>query len=77
MSAHVAGIKAELCASGEGRQCLARQDRFDRNVATTTVFASRWFVPRLAKLKQDIDLELKIEASETLANLHSDAPRRH
>jgi len=42
-------------------------------VAATTAFASRWLVPRLAKLKQDIDLELQIEASETSVNLRSDA----
>ena len=42
-------------------------------VAATTAFASRWLVPRLAKLKQDIDLELQIEASETPANLRSSA----
>lgn len=40
-------------------------------VSTTTAFASRWLVPRLAKLKEDIDLELEIDASETPANLRS------
>ena len=40
-------------------------------VAATTAFASRWLVPRLGKLKQDIDLELEIEASETPVNLRS------
>ena len=40
-------------------------------VSTTTAFASRWLVPRLAKLKEDLDLELEIDASETPANLRS------
>jgi LysR family glycine cleavage system transcriptional activator len=40
-------------------------------VSTTTAFASRWLVPRLAKLKEDVDLELEIDASETPANLRS------
>ena len=40
-------------------------------VSTTTAFASRWLVPRLAKLKSDIDLDLEIDASETVANLRS------
>jgi len=40
-------------------------------VSTTTAFASRWLVPRLAKLKEDIDLELEIDASEAPANLRS------
>lgn len=40
-------------------------------VSTTTAFASRWLLPRLAKLKNDIDLDLEIDASETPANLRS------
>ncbi len=40
-------------------------------VSTTTAFASRWLLPRLAKLKEDIDLGLEIDASETSANLRS------
>ncbi len=42
-------------------------------VSTTTAFASRWLVPRLAKLKADVDLDLEIDASETPANLRSGA----
>ncbi len=40
-------------------------------VSTTTAFASRWLVPRLVRLKEEVDLELEIEASETPANLRS------
>lgn len=40
-------------------------------VSTTTAFASRWLVPRLAKLKTDVDLDLEIDASETPTNLRS------
>lgn len=40
-------------------------------VSTTTAFASRWLVPRLAKLKQDIDVELEVDASEIPSNLRS------
>lgn len=40
-------------------------------VSTTRAFASRWLVPRLAKLKLDTDLDVEIEASEAPANLRS------
>ena len=40
-------------------------------VSTTTAFASRWLVPRLAKLQEDTGLALAIEASETPLNLRS------
>lgn len=40
-------------------------------VSTTTAFASRWLVPRLARLQSDMDLTLEIDASETPANLRS------
>ena len=42
-------------------------------VATTTAFASRWLVPRLASLKNAIDLDLQIEASEKPVSLRSGA----
>ena len=57
-AAAVAGLRADA-------------ERSPLVVSTTTAFASRWLVPRLAKLKQDIDLELEIEASETPTNLRS------
>ena len=59
-AATVAGLRADA-------------DQSPLVVAATTAFASRWLVPRLAKLKQDIDLELQVEASETPANLRSGA----
>ena len=59
-AATVAGLRADA-------------DQSPLVVAATTAFASRWLVPRLAKLKQDIDLDLQIEASETPANLRSGA----
>lgn len=49
----------------------ADADRSPLVVSTTTAFASRWLVPRLAKLADDIDLVLEIDASETPANLRS------
>ena len=49
----------------------ADADRSPLIVSTTTAFASRWLVPRLAKLADDIDLVLEIDASETPANLRS------
>ncbi len=58
-AAAVAGLRADT-------------DRRPLVVAATTAFASRWLVPRLAKLKRDIDLELVIEASEKPADLRSD-----
>ncbi|MDJ0513941.1 MAG: LysR substrate-binding domain-containing protein [Methyloceanibacter sp.] len=49
----------------------ADADHCPLTVSTTTAFASRWLVPRLRKLKQDIDLELDVEASEAPSNLRS------
>ncbi|MCR9121350.1 MAG: LysR substrate-binding domain-containing protein [Phyllobacteriaceae bacterium] len=49
----------------------ADADRRPLTVSTTTAFAGRWLVPRLAKLKQDIGLELDVEASEIPADLRS------
>ena len=54
----VAGLRAEA-------------DHSPLVVATTTAFASRWLVPRLARLKADIDLGLEIDASEGVANLRA------
>jgi LysR family glycine cleavage system transcriptional activator len=58
----VAGIWATLKGPSTDRPLI---------VSTTRALASAWLVPRLARIKAELDLDLEVEASEEARDLHA------